>query len=223
LVRELLPVGAAAGAAALAVTFIVGGTTAELVTPAPRGAWPVATSPSPTATPSVVTKAAAPRRGSQPRPAGFDLELAGGPVAIVTGSLAPAGRASRLGGDRARPARPAPVPGATAPAELAGPAPAFVAAPSPAAPVLASAAATPTGPGRSATAPGQARRASPTLRPGSDPAPSTFSAAGASTDDDVDPAEADDDVRGRGQGPESAPGQQRAADRASGPGRSQPR
>lgn len=233
LLRELLPVGAAAGAAAIAVTFIVGGTTAELVSPAQQGPWPVATSPAPTGAPSVITNASAPRRDERARSAsGADVELAAGPVAIVTGALtAPRSGAAggRVGADGARPSRLAPVTPAPSTTELAGPVLAPVAEPvvsvTPVEPSVVTAATTTGRPGRSGTAPGRAPKTSPTTRPTTDAADSadTLTAAGTSSTAPVDPANGDTAGRGRGHGPESAPGQARATERSAGDARSQPR
>ena len=223
LLRELLPVGAAAGAAALAVSFIVGGTTAELVSPAQQGPWPVATSPAPTGTPSVITNAPAPRRDERPRSANaFGEELAAGPAAIVTGSLAaPRSGAGRgvVGADGTRPARLAPVaPGPGT--ELAAP---LLAPVAPATPVVApaetsvvTAATTADRPGRSGSASGRAPKSSSTSRPNREATASsgTLAAAGTSSPSNVEPANGDTAGQGRGNGPESAPGQARAAERS---------
>ena len=226
LVRELLPVGAAAGAAALAVTLIVGGTTAELVSPVQQGPWPVATSPSPGGTPAVITNAPAPRRDERARSAaGSDIELATGPLAVVTGSLtAPRPAASAVGADGGRPVRLVPIPSGPSTTELAAPVPAPVAAPvTSAAPVESSvvtAATTAARPGRSASAPGRRGKTSPSTPMTETAATATgpFSAAGNSAT--VDPANGDTASQGRGHGPESAPGQERAADRSAGHARS---
>lgn len=227
LVRELLPVGAAAGAAALAVTFIVGGTTAELVSPAQQGPWPVATSPSPAGTPAVITNAPAPRRDDRARSAaGSDVELAAGPVAVVTGSLtATRPAADAVGADGGRPLRLVPIPPVSSTIELAAPVLAPVAAPvssvAPVEPSVVTAATTATRPGRSASAPGRRVTTSPLRPTTATTATGTFSAAGTSAT--VDPVDGDTASQGRGNGPESALGQARAADRSAGNARSQPR
>lgn len=224
LVRELLPVGAAAGAAALAVTFIVGGTTAELVSPAQQGPWPVATSPSPTGTTAVITNAPAPRRDERARSAGgLDIELAAGPVAVVTGSLTgprPAARA--VGADGGPPLRLAPSRPVPSTTELAAPVLAPVSAPvisvAPVEPSVVTAATTATRPGRSGSAAGRSVKTSPSRPTTESTATGTFSAAGTSATDD--PAKGDAAGKDRGYGPESAPGQARSEERSPGQARS---
>lgn len=227
LVRELLPIGAAAGAAALAVTIVVGGTTAELVSPVQQGPWPVATSPVPTAPPPVVTNAPAPRRSNDRARAAVDLgvELAAGPVALVTGSLA--GPRPALGNAAAGTGRPVTLgPPASAPSgdlELAAPPVVAIVAPGPVAPVATTpdptmaTATAPTGPGKSASAKGRALKPAPPRRDsGEAVAVTTLTAAGAASGSAaVDPAQGDDHGQGRGNGPESPPGQARAAERSS--------
>lgn len=63
-VRDLVPITLAAGAASLAVTLVVGGTTSELSTPSTTPPWPLGTAAVPTAEPEVSSRPAADRRAA---------------------------------------------------------------------------------------------------------------------------------------------------------------
>ena len=63
-VRELVPIALAAGGASLAVTLVVGGTTADLTTPTPIPPWPLGTTAGPVTGPEVSSRPAADRRAA---------------------------------------------------------------------------------------------------------------------------------------------------------------